>query len=445
MRNYSFMLENIMPVNNKTDILIIGAGICGLYAAHKLLEEKRTVCVLEAGSRVGGRIETVLNEFCIPYESGAEFIHGKLPLTKKLVKEAGARIITQSDAFYQAGKDGLKKMDEMVAHQKIVSKKLRELTEDMSLSVFMDKYLNGGELFETRNSLARMAEGFDVADIEKLSIFFFREELEEASRAELHRVEGGYGGLIQHLYSEIIKRGGKIITGAEVKEIFVQNDLVNAKCSTGDVKKAERIIVTVPIGILTSDPGTKGHITFGPQLTNYIEAAKKIGYGPVVKASLQFQSCIWNDEKFAKELRQIPDLGFLFCNERFPVWWTQSRDLPLITGWVGGPKAKDLSHSDNAQLLDMAIQSLAAALDTTEVFIQSNISAWHISNWGTRPFFEGAYSYNTTESTKARKLLNIPVNNLIYFAGEALNESHEIGTVEAALQSAEQVVKKILA
>src|SRR5688500_10403571 len=73
-----------------TDTIIIGAGAAGLSAARKLLQLGSTVCVLEARDRVGGRIHTVCVHGCSgPIETGAEFIHGELPLTKALMKEAG--------------------------------------------------------------------------------------------------------------------------------------------------------------------------------------------------------------------------------------------------------------------------------------------------------------------------------------------------------------------
>src|SRR5687768_979029 len=72
-----------------TATIIIGAGAAGLAAARKLLLSGNTVCVLEARDRVGGRIHTVnAAGFSVPIEVGAEFIHGELPLTKALMKEA---------------------------------------------------------------------------------------------------------------------------------------------------------------------------------------------------------------------------------------------------------------------------------------------------------------------------------------------------------------------
>jgi monoamine oxidase len=48
----------------------------------------------------------------------------------------------------------------------------------------------------------------------------------------------------------------------------------------------------------------------------------------------------------------------------------------------------------------------------------------------------GGYSFPTLQSTEARKLIGTPVENTIFFAGEALYDGKNGGTVEAAISSA---------
>ena len=63
------------------DVIIIGAGAAGLAAARIISKTGKTVTVLEARNRAGGRIYTLHNDdFSFPVEAGAEFIHGNLPI-----------------------------------------------------------------------------------------------------------------------------------------------------------------------------------------------------------------------------------------------------------------------------------------------------------------------------------------------------------------------------
>ena len=55
---------------NDDDILIVGAGVAGLAAARELCAEGLKVIVLEARNRIGGRINTHLDQF--PIELGAD-------------------------------------------------------------------------------------------------------------------------------------------------------------------------------------------------------------------------------------------------------------------------------------------------------------------------------------------------------------------------------------
>jgi predicted NAD/FAD-dependent oxidoreductase len=66
-----------------------------------------------------------------------------------------------------------------------------------------------------------------------------------------------------------------------------------------------------------------------------------------------------------------------------------------------------------------------------------------VVRWQNDPYALGAYSYNQLFTASARQLLNEPIQNTLFFAGEAMYGGNAGGTVEAALVSGLEVSKLI--
>ena len=152
---------------------------------------------------------------------------------------------------------------------------------------------------------------------------------------------------------------------------------------------------------------------------------------------LEFKEAFWEKKK--------KGIGFLLTNEIIPTWWTQSpSSYPLLTGWAGGPQAWTLENKDDESILDLALRSLSNVFQKTVDELKQMLTASAVANWIKDPYSIGAYSYDTVGSMEAKKLLNTPIGETIFFAGEAFYEGPSIGTVEAALVSAKNVVEKIV-
>jgi monoamine oxidase len=132
--------------------------------------------------------------------------------------------------------------------------------------------------------------------------------------------------------------------------------------------------------------------------------------------------------------------------KKIPTWWTQlPDDDPILTGWLGGPTAAEYENATDEELLAMALQSLAAAFAKPVDVIERKLKAHKSQNWSQRANAFGGYSYNRTESRSAKKLFELPVEQTIFFAGEAFFPGNTVGTVEAALVSGRDAALKIFA
>jgi monoamine oxidase len=160
-----------------------------------------------------------------------------------------------------------------------------------------------------------------------------------------------------------------------------------------------------------------------------------------MKFLLQFQTDWW---KYTLG-QDLTNMMFVHCDETIPTWWTQyPESYPILTGWLAGPQAEKLTNSSIKQLLDIAITSLAKTFKVRETFLHTQLLASKIVNWSADPLAQGAYSYVTPESNRARETLVEPVHNQIFFAGEALCSGKDSATVEAALASGKETAERML-
>ena len=118
--------------------------------------------------------------------------------------------------------------------------------------------------------------------------------------------------------------------------------------------------------------------------------------------------------------------------------------VPVLTGWAGGPKAEALSQQSSSVLLEKAIKSLSDLFLLDVMTLKESLEGWHVFNWQKQKSILGGYSYATPETEEALKLLNTPISETIFFAGEGLYSGDHPGTIEAAIVSAKNVSDYLL-
>ena len=418
---------------NETPIIIIGAGAAGLIAARELLRRQKKIIILEASERIGGRIHTISGQSAT-LEAGAEFVHGNLPLTIGLLKEYNISYYATGGEMIQIENGKIKEQHDFIKGWDILLKEMGSIKTDMTFSDFLTTHFTEKKYETLRASARRFAEGFDVANIDKVSTFALYEEWSGEDEEDQYRIVGGYQKIIDALYQECLSLGAIIHTDQIVKEVHWEKDNVKLYTKQGQEFAGEKILITVPLGILQADPGQAGSISFIPSIEPQLRAAGQIGFGSVIKILFECKSAFWE--------KKAADMGFLFTNEIIPTWWTQ---LPVndnvLTGWIAGPLAAGMQGKTNDMILEIAQQSLENSFGFS---IKQEIIKGNIFNWCSDPYSLGAYSYPMLQTREARKLLNLPVDDILFFSGEALYDGPNGGTVEAALVNGLEAAKKIL-
>jgi monoamine oxidase len=426
----------------KTGIIIIGAGAAGLMAAHTLTKAGKAITVLEARSRTGGRICTVANnKFTLPAEQGAEFVHGNLPLTLALLKEAGIATTGVDFEMWQHHNSTFKQSNTFIEGFGPFMEVLNRLEEDMPMQAFMERYFGSEKYATMRTQIENYVAGYDTASIADAGAFALRNEWNHEDEDAQHRVAGGYSQMIDYLAKTVTGAGNEVLTGKEAITVEWAKGSVKVTIKGGAVYEAEKLVVALPLGVLQA-----GGIVFNPSIPHYAKAFHEIGFGAVIKILLEFDTPFWEDNAITGLTGAgLSAMGFLFANEAIPTFWTQApARSPLLTGWLGGPPANGLKDATDDAVLETTFASLGAIFNMAPTALKSRLVAWQVANWTAEPFTRGSYAYDKVESAQARALLKQPIAGTVFFAGEYLYSGAAVGTVEAALTSGKNTAGAVL-
>ncbi|HTI91580.1 MAG TPA: NAD(P)/FAD-dependent oxidoreductase [Puia sp.] len=436
-------------------IIIIGAGASGLMAARRLSLAGFVVTVVEAGPGPGGRIfslpasepkwtglpSTGPGGFSNVVEGGAEFIHGELPLSLQLAKEAGIALepiygyMIRLQRGKRLGDDG--DNDFMGKDWDELMEKMEALEDDVPIADFMDRHFSGERYRSLKDSVRRFAEGYDLADVHRVSTKALYNEWAREGEEEEYRLEGGYRRLVDFLVGECRKQGVIFHFSLPVERVKWVKGGVEVTGEKGDVFKADRLLVTASLGVLQADPEL---LRFSPAIPLYREAARQLGYGSVIKLLAEFKSPFWKEKKPSGKTL------FIISEEAIPTWWTRPDDNDcLLTGWLAGGNMLAFQQLDREGQWETCFRSLAGIFSVSTEQIRRELGILQILDWANPPYVRGGYSFDTVDAGKARRQLLQPVEGTIWFAGEALYEGIAPGTVEAALTSGQEVAEKIIA
>ena len=398
----------------QADVLVIGAGAAGLAAAAELARAGRSVLIVEARDRIGGRCDTRrLPAIAVPVELGAEFIHGRPQATYSLMEKAGVAAVDSTRTQLLASDGRLQPVNMFTHAQTVARRKLKG--RDVSFRAFLARQRLPRL---TRTLATMMVQGFDAADPRLASAREILDEWTGVSAAQ-PRPNGGYGPLL-----EFLARQAKVQLQTVVRELRWKRSSVEVRGTFRGERWsawAPRAVITLPIGVLPSLVKDKR------------EALSKLESGPVIRVAMAFREAFWE--------KAHPGVAFFHSpSAPFPTFWTPlPMHAPLLTAWAGGPKAARLTGSSERHLLRSALASVRSVLGNID-----EPSAFAIHDWQADPYARGGYSYVRVGGTGAREDLAAPLEETLYFAGEA-TDTEQSGTVGGALASGQRAAREVLA
>ena len=431
-----------------TDVLVLGAGIAGLAAARMLAELGMRCIVLEARDRVGGRIHSLQTDKGV-VELGAEFVHGRDPVLWRLIEEAEAKTVEREGAMLREDSEG-ELSDENDTKGRAdfdVLDKLADLPEDMSFAEWLQ---SSAVPVEQRAALCGYVEGFNAADAKRISVraLGVQERAEEQIDGDrVWHLQGGYSQLVIYLTNRLRKLDAEVRLNSVVESVYWNAGTVTVETDNG-VFRAKRCVVTLPLGVLHKT-NHEGGIRFDPEPAA-IAQARRLAMGSAERFTMVFAESWWEKSQRVSK-KSLRALSFLFTFQRMPpVWWTphpEPKAFPMLTGWVGGPRAAALVGRKVEELGELGCRDLAEVFGVPEQQVRDALLGTYRHDWQLDPFSLGAYSYVPAGALDAPEAMSKPESGTLFFAGEHTDTTGNWGTVHAALRTglraAEQVFRSL--
>lgn len=434
MMFYGCKKEGLLPdIDYKGRVLVIGAGISGLYAAKLAKSKGAQVSILEASSRLGGRIRSLTDFSDFTIELGAEEIHGQKSLYFEWVNDAGISFVTADSRDFLFKGNTLYDVDVLSADTnfQVVESATYEVDEgeysgpDQSALSYLQSRGVNPEFMPYGNALLANEYGTSAERISVLGASLGNSMWSAGDKNFLLK-NAHHAGFIESKFSDVTPL---ISFQTPVTEIDYQNEEIAVKDSSGNIHLCDKLIVTVSLGVLKA-----GLIQFTPALdTAKTAAIQKIGFGNGMKIILRFTQRFWPE-----------DTGSIFGSGPVPEYWAtglgRSAERKVLTAFVMGEKAEVL-HAQGASAINAVLADLDAMFDGQATQFYDNHV---IMDWNSEPFILGSYSFPAIGEGNARQQLAAAVDKRLYFAGEACHTEGHFATMHGAVETALSAVRCLL-
>lgn len=438
------------------DVAIVGGGAAGLSAARALSGAGRRVCLIEARSRLGGRIHSLrVPAVGVPIELGAEFVHGQTASTFSIIDAASLIAAELPDNHWWSRGGRWQQVRDFWGEIARVQGKIGTLERDVPF----DAFLRGRrDLTARQRELARsFVEGYHAAHADRISARALAradsEQDGDAGGNRQFRLAGGQDAIVDWLEAGIDPQRCDLRLGLAVRTVSWTRGRVKLTCTSSisgrsETIRAAKLVVSLPIGVWKAPREQEGAVSFEPALPAKERAVARLESGHVVKIALHFREPFWEEAGFLEARGRSgggPPLNFVHASDPFvPTWWTMAPfRAPLIVAWAGGHAADALLAEGKETQVDRVLDSLATAWGVPRRKLDATLSGTYTHDWQSDPFSRCAYSYAGVGGTGAHQALARPVDGTLFFAGEATS-ADQTGTVAGAIDSGLRAAKEIL-
>ena len=399
--------------------VVIGAGAAGIAAARTLHDAGETVLLVEASDRLGGRAHSAALSLPgggeVTVDLGCGWLHSAARNPWTTIAEAGGYHVDRSDPGWRdqwrdlsfppeerrAFGEAWERWDAR-AHAALGG-------PDCALADVVAPDDRWRPLLDAISGFANGA-GLDAVSLHDWAAY------EDAAGEDNWAVREGYGTLVAGRAAGVPNR-----LSTPVERIDHRGRVLRL-CTPAGTIEAERAIVCVPTATLA-------HIAFDPPLPAKHDAAAALPLGLADKVFLAVDRPDWPANA---HLIGNPHSGCTASHRLSPFGW------PIVESFFGGTCAEALEDGRAASAF--AVEELVALLGSDW---RARLHPLAATRWRQEPFVGGSYSHARIGHAGARAVLAEPVDERLFFAGEACS-AHDFSTAHGAYATGVAAAQAIL-
>ncbi len=406
-------------MRDEVDVAIVGAGAAGLAAARRLAQAPVSVLVLEARDRIGGRAWTA-DVGGWPVDLGCGWLHSadRNPLAR-IAPALGVTLDKNPPHWTrQARNTGFSGEDQAMYRRALGELEARIDTvaregRDIPVSDLMEP---GGRWYPLLNAFSAYYNGAEFDQISTLDYAAYDDS------GVNWRAPTGYGALIARWAGE-----PPLALSTPVRRIDHGGGVLRLE-TPGGVLQARAVIVATPTPLIA-----EGVIGFSPDLPALREAAAALPLGLADKVFLGVaEPDAWPVESHLFGDPHRTETGS---------YHLRPFGRPMIEVYLGGRHALDLEREGPDAAAAFAIEELVGLLGSG---VRAGLTPLAATAWAGDPWARGSYSHASPGGAWARAALARPVENRLFFAGEATSP-HAFSTAHGAAESGGRAAVEVLA
>lgn len=421
---------------DRARIIVLGAGLAGLYAAYLLKRAGRDVLVLEARDRIGGRVDTRRTDDGLYYEMGAEWVGRNDRVLRALCEElklplSGHLLNTQflhEGTHIPAGEwEPAGKLRETIAS---FVKRFPDLSAEETARLqhidwwhFLLKQGVPQEDAELLDLVRSTDFGEDMRFVPAYDVLYDYVVGGDGATATSERVEGGSSLIAERLASLIGKES--IILSAEAIQVKTVGDTCTVTTADGKEYDGARVIAAVPTLAVSK-------IRWTPMLPPEREAAyDELNYCRITKTAVTFTERFWKDDAFELVTDRI-------SHQIYHATQGEPGTSGVLISYATGDGATALARMSEAERVEEICAALAPLFGDVRPLVESSVCY----AWGDDPYTGGAYPlFQGDERTTIKNLFPLP-HGRVHFAGE--HTARRYGFMEGAVESGARVAEEVI-